>query len=199
MDSTDDFENFFAQAARQAQAGPPRPVLYLFQFVALPEEAFQNHPELIRELENGPVALMTLLHARSMATIRCAQAGGMPSPHMITEEDVQAQNQLFRTLSVQAHKSNGYTAHVVTMPAPQSPPEAYFAAIVFKDDEPKVYRQASPSTRYFTLEMSLGGMTILGESLRGGARRNFGPVPAPDPKTFVQAVFEQMARAGNAI
>jgi hypothetical protein len=193
MDSTDDLENFFTQAARQAQAGPQRPLLYMFQFVTLPEEAFHNHPELISELKNGPVGTTPLWHAQSIASIRCAQAGWLPSRLELTDEDLRAMGKLFSAVTVQVHKSNGYTAHVVTMPEPQFPPEAYFAAIVFTDDEPKAYMEASPSTRYFTLEKSLGKATALGECLRGGNHRNFGAGPVPDQNAFIKALFERMS------
>lgn len=182
----------FTQAARPAQAGLQRPLLYLFQFVTLPEEAFQNHPELIRELVNEPVEDMPLLHARSIARIRCEQMGLPQLTLENSSSDIVAEYKLFSTVTVQAHKSNGYTAHVVTMPEPQFPPEAYFAAIVFKDDEPKEYMQPSPSTRYFTLEKSKGELPVLGECLRDGKRRNYGAGPAPDKAAFLQAVLERV-------
>ena len=194
----EEFENAFEEMVRMMSGGLTRPVLTTFQSVTLPAEVFQNQPELLRELENKSGAMVSLGHARVMAMIRCVQAGGMPSPHTITEEDVQAQNELFRTLSVQAHRANGYTAHVVTMPAPQSPPEAYYAAIVFKDDEPKVYQQPSPSTRYFTLEKSLGDMRFFCEYRPDGSRRNLGELAVLDQNAFVRTVFERIARAARS-
>jgi len=49
----DDLKSFeqMAEAMEAARKGPKRPLLYMFQQVVLPEVAFQNHPELIRELE----------------------------------------------------------------------------------------------------------------------------------------------------
>ena len=50
----DDVAESFDQmddAMEAAEEGPKRPLLYMFQYVALPEAAFENHPELKRELE----------------------------------------------------------------------------------------------------------------------------------------------------
>src|SRR5262245_17951847 len=64
-----------AQAMEAAeQEGPKRPLLYTFQHVALREAAFENHPELIRELAGDPSPL-PLFHFRSKAKLRCLEAG----------------------------------------------------------------------------------------------------------------------------
>jgi hypothetical protein len=55
--------------------------------------------------------------------------------------------------------------------------------------------QKSPSTRYFTLEKSVGESAVLCECLPNGNRRNFGAGLAPDQVTFVKAVFERIASA----
>ena len=96
-------------------------------------------------------------------------------------------------MAVHPHKRNGYTALVVTMPVPESPPEAHFVAIVRKDDESKEHRRESPSTRYFTLEKSHTPLPVLCECRRDGSRRNYGEGPAPDIGAFVEAVFERVA------
>lgn len=53
---------------------PKRPLLYLFQHVALREAAFENHPELIRELAEPPSRL-PLLHFWSRASLQCERVG----------------------------------------------------------------------------------------------------------------------------
>lgn len=137
--------------------------------------------------------MLPLLHFRSKAHIRCIQAGLIDPRHQETDADMEAESELFKAVAVHPHKRNGYTAHVVSMPTPESPPEAHFVAIVHKDDEPKEYMQESPSTRYFTLEMSHTRLPVLCECRRDGSRRNYGEGPAPDMGAFVAAVFERVA------
>jgi hypothetical protein len=164
----------------------------MFQFVALPEAAFQNHPELIRDLA-GERSWLPLVHFRAKAHLRCIQAGLIDPRKQATDADQKAEAELFEAVAVHPHKRNGYTAYVVTMPTPESPPEAHFVAIVHKDDEPKEHGCESPSTRYFTLEKSATRLPVLCECRRDGSRRNYGEGPTPDMGAFVEAVFERVA------
>jgi hypothetical protein len=52
--------------------------------------------------------------------------------------------------------------YVIQLPAPLRPPEAYFAAIVF--DSVAFAASQAADVRYFTLERSFGGLTMIGES-----------------------------------
>lgn len=174
-----------------AATAPNRPLLYVFQFVALPEAAFQNHPELIREFE-GERSFMPLLHFRSKALVRCIGAGLVPEGHEENDAAMAADQELFETVAVHPYKRNGYTVHVVSMPTPEFVPEAHFAAIAYKDDEPKQYGSPSPSTRYFTLEKSETRLPLLCEVRADGSRKNYGEGPAPDMEAFVEAVFERL-------
>lgn len=61
------------EAMEAAEQGPKRPLLYMFQHVALREAAFENHPELVSELA-GECSPPPLLHFRSRAEIRCIRA-----------------------------------------------------------------------------------------------------------------------------
>ena len=124
--------------------------------------------------------------------IRCVEAGLIQLRHEAIDADVAAELELFKAMAVRSYKRGGYTAHVVTMPAPESPPEAHFVAVVHKDDEPKEYRRASPSTRYFTLEQSTTRLPVLCECRQDGSRRNYGEGPIPEIAAFVEAVFERV-------
>lgn len=177
---------------RDAEQGPKRPVLYMFQYVALPEAAFENHPELIRAFEEEGSSPMPLLHFQSKAHLECVHAGWIDPDQWQTEAGIQRDLELFKTVSVHPHKRNGYTAYVVKMPVPESLPEAHFVAIVYKDDEPKVHGSESPSTRYFTLEKSHTPLPVLCECMRDGSRRNYGEGPAPEISDFVEAVFARV-------
>ncbi|CAN5145128.1 hypothetical protein BH11PLA2_BH11PLA2_45250 [soil metagenome] len=151
----------------------------MFQHVALWEAAFENNPELIRELasEGSP---LTLLHFRSKAEIQCIDAGLLDIDYMDDDEAMDAEYELFRAVAIHHRKRAGYTAHVVAMPPPEFSPEAHFVAIVHKDDEPHEYMQESHSTRYFTLEKTdISDQPLLCEWLRDGTRENYGERTCP--------------------
>lgn len=172
--------------------GPKRPVLYMFQHVALSEAAFENHPELIREL-GGERSPLPLLHFWSKAQQRCVDAGLLDIEHMDDDEAMEAETELFRAVAVHPRKRAGYTAYVVGMPPPVSRTEAYFVAIVHKDDEPHEYMRESPSTRYFTLEKAdISDRPLLCELRRDGSRENYGGGPAPELEAFATAVFDRV-------
>jgi len=166
----------------------------MFQFSVLPEAAFLNHPELIQELTESP-SVMPLSLFQSKALMRCLDAG-LIAPSAVfgpmKAAAVKAENELYKSVSIRPHKQNGYTAYVVTMPRPESPPEAHFAAIVYKDDELKQFGQTSPSTRYFTLEHSITPLPVLCELCCDGSRKNHGLGPAPEIAAFVEAIFKQV-------
>ena len=188
----DDIELFnqFLAAMEAAKAGPKRPLLYAFQHVVLREAAFENHPELLREFERKESPL-PLLYFRSKAYVRLAE-NGLVDPCEESEADGDAEAELFKPVAVHPHKRNGYTTHVVTMPTPESPPEAHFVAIVHKDDEPKEHGCAAPSTRYFTLESSNTRLPVLCEWREDGSHLNYGEGPAPEMAAFVEAVFKHV-------
>ncbi|MGL4424472.1 MAG: hypothetical protein ACRCZF_27710 [Gemmataceae bacterium] len=177
----------------KAEQGPKRPVLYMFQHVALRDAAFENHPELIRELSEPPRTELPLLHFRSKAKFRCLAAGLLSKSDYSDEAVADSESELFEAVRVQPVSRGGYTAHIVTMPAPQECPEAYFAAIVHKDGEPREYRVPSPSTRYFTLELAImSDRPVLCEWLPDESRKNYGAGPAPEIGPFADAVFEHV-------
>jgi hypothetical protein len=172
------------------QQGPKRPLLYMFQHVALREAAFENHSELIHELA-GEASLVPLLHFWTKALYRCMKVGIID----IDQDDLalHAEQELFGAVAIHARKKVGFTAYVVSMPTPESAAEAHFATIVHKDDEPHEYMQASPSTRYLTLEKADNSdHTLLCEWQRDGSRQNYGDGPAPELEAFAEAVFERV-------
>lgn len=190
MDDQDTIE-VDEDAIKPLEAGPKRPLLYAFQYLALPEATFQNHPDLIREL-GGTRSRLPLLHFWAKAHVRCLETGLIDPRRPETDADRDRELELFERITVHPYQRDGYTAHVVTMPPPESMPEAYFTALVFKDDEPKEYMQASPSSRYFTLEKSHAQPPVLCECRRDGSRRNYGEGPPLDRDAFAAAVFERI-------
>jgi hypothetical protein len=90
-------------------------------------------------------------------------------------------------LAVRTWQQGGRDLALVTMPAPQEPPEAYFVLIAFGPEEPD----------FFSLEMSdpeFGGSgTVLGK-WRPECRYNLGEgVPAPpSEQAFLDSVLPQL-------
>jgi hypothetical protein len=170
---------------------PKRPLLYLFQHVVLREAAFENQPELIGELAGAP-GPRPLQHYRSKARRRCLQAGFLAADHMEDAAATAAEEQLFSAVKIYPHRRGGYTVFVITMPKPEAGPEAYFVAIVHKDNEPRRHLAASPATRYVTLEMADGSdLPLLGEWRENGTHATYGQGPPPEMGPFVEAVFNR--------
>jgi hypothetical protein len=168
-----------------------RPLVYIFEHIELPRAVFENHLELINELEGKPSPVygkkppVPLLHFRSKACITYKQAGGL--------DDLDSKEAIatFNAVRITPYKRNSYTVYVITFPAPESPPEAYFAAIVHKDSESHEHMQYSPSTRYFILEKAEGtNPPFFCEWHQDGSRDNYGESIPPNIESFVDAVFE---------
>ena len=171
----------------------------MFQHVALRDAAFENHPQLIRELAD-PDPTLPLLHFRSKALMECIRAGYQHIDPMNEEAllgAMESKKDLFKGVAIHPHRQGGHTVYVISMPAPESPPEAHFVAIVHRDGEPKEYMEPSPSTRYFTLEASDLGLPLFCEWRRDGTRRNHGLGLVPVMTVFVEAVFARVAACQN--
>lgn len=165
-------------------------LLYMLQQVTLPEAAFLNHPELIRQL-NRESSVQSLVHMGSKALVRCVQIGLIEGEDD-GDENIHVLIGITKQITIHPHKRNGYSLYVLTMPEPVKMPEAHFAAIVHKDDEAKHHMHESPSTRYFTLEKSCSPLPMLCEVRRDRAHNNYGEGPAPEMAAFVDAVFDRI-------
>ena len=157
-------------------------LLYTLQFEVLPQAVFQNHPELLRDLEE-PGKRVNLLHFRSKTLVRCEVGTGSVDKMM---DGMDA----FGELKIETHRQNGHSLYLIVMPEP-SPPCAHFVAIVYRDDEPRSFGQTSPSTRYFTLENGLGDKVFLCECKHDLSHRNLCKLPL-DRKAFVDAIFQRL-------
>lgn len=177
-----------------ASVAQPRPLVYMFQHVALREAAFENHPELMRDLADGSAD--RLGHFWSRARVRCIQAGMLDPADDAAD---QAEVELRDAVAVHTRRRDGHTVHVVRMPPPRVSPEAYLVAIVFRDGEPHEYGQPSPGTRYLTLELTVGlDRPMLCEWTRDGTHANYGLGPLPDVESFVGEVFARLRGGAGA-
>ncbi len=173
---------------------PGRPVLYAFQHVTLRDAAFENHPELVRELA-GPRSVLPLLHFRSKAELHCERMGWKELGGPEDDAAYEAQAALFEAVRIHRYQGDGFTVHVVAMPTPQFNTEAYFVAIVHRDGERSEYMRPSPSTRYFTLEKTrIADRPLLCEWHADGTRANHGEGPEADIDLFVEAVLGHLRR-----
>ena len=181
-----------AELEAALSGGPHRPLLYALQYIALPAAAFGNHPELLADLEVW--SDLPLAHFWSKALIDCVGAGWMPPESLDSPATRALVVEWAASMRINLHRRIGHTLHAITMPAPERSPEAYVVGILHKDDEPRRAGEASPSTRYFTLESSDGSRPFLCELARDGSHRNFGPADIANPTAFVDAVFALVAR-----
>jgi hypothetical protein len=147
----------------------PRPQPYIFAHIALPALFFRMPEGMLRNFaEGGPEFLRYLWR----------QIGIEHGTH---DEVATLQ------IEVEVHKSPNETIGLITLPAPQVPTEAYFAAAI----------HAGERARYFTLELGerLDGSayTVLGEWQAGGRHLNYGAgPPAGDAAAFLAAVRQRI-------
>lgn len=189
----EEFEALLA-AMERVEQGPKRPLLYLFQHVALPQAAFENHPELLRGL-SGKKDLFPLHHIWSKARARGELTGLISESEDSLEDEAQfaKDEELYRAVSIHPRQVDGWSIFVIVMPAPERAPEAYYAAIVYREHEPREPMQPSASTRYFTLERAdIVDRTMFCEWTKNGSHLNFGEGPTPTVDGFVQVVTERI-------
>lgn len=134
------------QATPQPQP-PPRPLLYFFEHVSLRDAALRYDQDIQRLIANPRQAgePMTRLFAKA-----ALYAAGTPTlkPETVADDTIR----YLRQISFETIRREGYTIHLMGMPPPEHPPEAYFVAFVYKDGEPLVEGTPAPSSRYLVLE-----------------------------------------------
>ena len=131
-----------------AQPKPPaRPLLYFFEHVSLREAAFRYDEDIQRLIANPRQADEPVIRLFAKAALYSAQV-----PNFKSETMVDDMTGFMRQISFETIRRGGYTIHLMGMPTPEYPPEAYYIAIVYKDGEPLVEGTPAPSTRYIVLE-----------------------------------------------
>lgn len=146
------------EAAGQATSAPPqrpsaqpeppaRPLLYFFQHVSLREAAFRYDEDMQRLIANPRQAGEPVTRLFAKAALYAAKV-----PNFKSESAVDDMTAFMRQISFETIQRGGYTLHLMGMPSPEYPPEAYFVAIAYKDGEPLVEGTPAPSTRYIVLE-----------------------------------------------
>lgn len=146
---------------RAAQPQPPaRPLLYFFEHASLRDAALRYDQDIQRLIAQPRQAGEPITRLFAKATL---YAAGVPTFKSDTVFD--DMNRFMRQISFETVRRDGYTIHLMGMPPPEHPPEAYFVAFVYKDGEPLVEGTPAPSTRYITLEKTAvtGRVFALGE------------------------------------
>jgi hypothetical protein len=128
-------------------APPPRPLLYFFEHLALREAAFRYDEDIQRLIANPRQAGEPMARLFGKAMLYAAKV-----PTFNQETAFADMTGFMRQIGFDTIQRGGYTIHMLRMPPPQYPPEAYFVAIVYKDGEPLVAGTPAPSTRYVTIE-----------------------------------------------
>jgi hypothetical protein len=170
-------------------------LMYMIQHVTLREAAFQNHPELVRELA-GEKPTIPLLHFISKGLVRCQMAGLVDDDdEMEALMDYTVERFVQAETTVYPSKQHGFTAYLFNMPEPINCPECFFVEIVHRDDELHEFMHESPSTRYFTLEKpAFPTDPIFCEWDREGKHLNYGECTATTLGSFANYVLEKVGR-----
>jgi hypothetical protein len=137
-----------SQEQPAVQPAPPgRPLLYFFEHVSLREAAFRYDEDIQRLIANPRQAGEPMSRLFAKAALYAARA-----PNFKPETVADDMNAFMRLISFETVRRGGYTIHLLGLPPPEYPPEAYYIAIVYKDGEPLVAGTPAPSTRYIVLE-----------------------------------------------
>jgi hypothetical protein len=150
---------------------PPRPLLYYFEHVSLRDAALRYDQDIQRLIANPRQAGEPVTRLFAKAALYAAKVPTLKSD-TVTDD----MTQFMRQISFETIRRDGYTIHLMGMPPPEHPPEAYFVAFVYKDGEPIVEGTPAPSTRYFVLEKTAveGRVFALGEWDRNGNHKTHG-------------------------
>jgi hypothetical protein len=150
-----------AQSAPAAQPQPPiQPLLYFFEHAALREAALRYDQDIQRLIANPRQAGEPVTRLFAKAALYAASV-----PTFRSETMVEDMTRFMSRIGFETIRKGGYTIHLMRMPPPEFPPEAYFVAIVYKDGEPLIEGTPAPSTRYITFEKTsvTGRAVALGE------------------------------------
>jgi hypothetical protein len=153
---------------------------YVFAHLALPQMV-HGDPEKARDLFTGP-------EAASFLSFLWGRVGERLPPEARATP---------RGLACETHAAAGGVVIVlVTMPAPEASPEAFFSAMVFTPGPRKllIFRHP-PTVRYLTLELGMdlvngGDRTVLCGWDKEGTHYNMGDGPPPEAGAFLAKVRE---------
>lgn len=139
---------------------PARPLLYFFEHATLREAAFRYDQDIQHLIANPRQAGEPISRLFAKAALYAARV-----PTFRSETFVEDTTAFMRQIGFETLRKGGYTIHLMQMPPPEFPPEAYFIAIVYKDGEPLIEGAPAPSTRYITFEKTpvIGRAVALGE------------------------------------
>lgn len=126
---------------------PARPLLYFFEHVSLRQAAFRYDEDIQRLIANPRQAGEPVSRLFAKAALYAAKVPTFKSATFVDD-----MTGFMRQISFETIQRGGYTLHLMGMPPPEHPTEAYFIAIVYKDGEPLVAGTPAPSTRYVVLE-----------------------------------------------
>lgn len=137
-----------------------QPLLYFFEHVSLREAAFRYDQHVHRLIPNPRQAGEPVTRLFAKAALYAASV-----PTFRSETMVEDMTGFIRQIGFETIRKGGYTIHLMRMPPPEFPPEAYFVAIVYKDGELLIEGTPAPSTRYITFEKTpvTGRAVALGE------------------------------------
>lgn len=165
--------------------------MYCFQFRVLPHAAFTRHFELRRILDSEE-SQPSFLHFAAKAHIAAFLAGMIRGPFDPLSPEIEAHIDLVGRLPVARFQRDGHRVSIITMPPPQTCPEAYFVAIAERDSPAAQTNDSGSAIRYLSLELSPDGTPLLCECVPDGGHMHFSDRPKPELEDFVEAVFRHL-------
>lgn len=177
---------------------PAQPVLYMFEHVQLRESAFMYDQDIQVILANPRQATDSMLRLFSKSSMRAVRMPGV-STDAVTAAVTNKVPVWLGQITIDTVRRAGYTIHIFGLPPPENPPEAYFAAIVYKDGEPLIEGQPAPSTRYITFEHTdvEGRVFALGEWDAAGQHSTLGfGDREPTVHDFIANIYAMLGIAG---
>jgi hypothetical protein len=183
-------------AGEPAQPEPPaRPLLYFFEHVSLRQAAFRYDEDIQRLIANPGQAGEPVARLFAKAALYAAKV-----PTFKSETALDDMTGFMRQISFETIRRGSYTLHLMGMPPPEHPTEAYYIAIVYKDGEPLVAGTPAPSTRYIALEKTQveGRAFALTEWDASGKHKTHGfGNQEPTVRDLVGATFQLLEISGT--
>ncbi len=167
-----------------------RPLVYMFEHVALPRAFFENHPEMMSSLAMPELGgLGFLMHFWSKATVEC-EGRFWPAGMAYQPAFSKYRTSLESKVSAQLYKRNGMDIWLVSLPAPITQGEAFIVGMCRRSDGEHQYMHRSADARYFTLERGATdeGPVHFCEWTPAGEHRNYGQFPRFGAQKFLEMI-----------
>ncbi|MEM9742450.1 MAG: hypothetical protein AAF918_07170 [Pseudomonadota bacterium] len=126
---------------------PARPLLYFLEHFSLRESAFRYDEDIQALISNPRNAGRVFARLFAKAAFRASRL-----PNFSADTAFEETRSFISQIGFETIRRGDYAIHLVKMPPPKHPNEAFFVAIVYNESAPLIEGSAASSTRYITLE-----------------------------------------------